>query len=70
MGKKIRWEEYKKFKFDHTIKWYMLKQEPIQENDIRQILLDFEIETRHLISSRRPERLKKRLKKRDWGTNR
>ena len=43
----------KKFKFDHTNKWYMHKPAPVLENDIHKDLRDFDIHTDHLISSRR-----------------
>ena len=33
VGKVIHWEMCKKFKFDHTNKWYMHNPAPVQEND-------------------------------------
>ena len=45
----IRREMCKKFKFDHTNKWVMHN----LENDI--LLWDFDIQTDHLISARRPD---------------
>ena len=51
-GKLIHWEFYKKFKFDHTNKWYMHNSESIQENEMHKILWDFEIQTDHLILAR------------------
>ena len=33
VGKVILWEMCKKFKFDHTNKWYMHNQAPVLEND-------------------------------------
>ena len=33
VGKVIHWEMCKKFKFDHTNKWYMHNQAPLLEND-------------------------------------
>ena len=45
MGKVIHRELCKKLKFDHTTKWYIYKSESILENEMHQILWDFEIET-------------------------
>ena len=39
----------KKFKFDHTNKWYMHNQESVLENEMHKLLLDFGIQTDHLI---------------------
>ena len=47
VGKVIHWEMYKKFKFDHTNKWYMHNPAPV--------LWDFNIQTDHLIPTRRPD---------------
>ena len=49
--KEIHWELYKKFKFDHTNKWYMHNPESIQENETHILLWDLEIQTDHLISA-------------------
>ena len=46
----------KKFKFDHTNKWYMHNLEFVLENETHEILWDFEIQTHHLISARRLDR--------------
>ena len=45
----------KKFKFDHTNKWYMHNSAPILENDTHKLLWDFNIQTDHLIPARRPD---------------
>ena len=45
----------KKFKFDHTNKWYMHNPAPVLENDTHKLLRDFDIHTDHLISARRPD---------------
>ena len=45
----------KTMKFDHTSKWYMHNQESVLENNMHKILWDFEIQTDHLISVRRPD---------------
>ena len=44
----------KKFKFDHTNKWYMHNPAPLLENDTHKVLWDLVIQTDHLISARRP----------------
>ena len=48
----IHWEMCKKFKFDHTNKWYMHNPASVWEND--KLLWAFDIQTDHLISARRP----------------
>ena len=55
VGKVIHWEMYKKFKFDHTNKWYMHNPAPVLENETHKLLWDFSIHTDHLISARRPD---------------
>ena len=55
VGKVIHWEMCKKFKFDHTNKWYMLNPAPVLENDSHKLLWDFNIQTHHLIPTRRPD---------------
>ena len=42
----------KKFKFDHTNKWYIHNSVSVLENDTHKLLWDFDI---HLISARRPD---------------
>ena len=37
------WERCKKFKFDHTIKWYMHNPAPVLENATHKLLWDFNI---------------------------
>ena len=53
--KVIYWESFKKFKFDHSNKWYMHNQESILENVTHKIIWDFEIQTDYLISARQPD---------------
>ena len=55
IGKVIHWEMCKKFKFDHANKWYMHNRAPVLENDTHKLLWDFDIQTDHLISARRPD---------------
>ena len=45
----------KKFKFDHTNKWYMHNPAPVLENDSHKLLRDFDIQTDHLIPARGPD---------------
>ena len=66
VGKVIHWELWKKFKFDHTKQLYMHNPEYILENETHKDLWDFEIQTDHLISTRRPDQViinKKKQKK-------
>ena len=55
VGNVIHREMCKKFKFDHTNKWYMHKPAPVPENDTHKLLWDFDIQTDHRISFRRPD---------------
>ena len=55
VSKVIHWEMGKKFKFDHTDKWYMHNPTSVQENDTRELFWDFDIQTDHLVSPRRPD---------------
>ena len=55
VGKVIHWEMCKKFKFDHTNKWYMHNPAPALENDSHKLLWYFNIQTDHLIPARRPD---------------
>ena len=54
VGKMIYWELCKKFRFDHTNKWYMHNPESVLENVTRKLFRDFEIQMDHLILARRP----------------
>ena len=55
VGKVIHWEMCKKFKFDHTNKWYMHNPAPVLENDTHKLLWDLNIQTDHLTPARRPD---------------
>ena len=55
VGKVIHWEMCKKFKFDHANKWYMHNPAPVLENDTHKLLWNFDIQTDHLNSVRRPD---------------
>ena len=54
VGKGIYWEMCKKFKFDHTNKWYMHKPASVLENDSHKLLWNLDIQTNLLISAWRP----------------
>ena len=45
----------KKFKFDHTNKWYLHNPASVLENDTHKLQWDFDIHTDHLISARRSD---------------
>ena len=53
VGKVIHWERCKKFKFDHTNKWYIHNPASVLENETHKLLWDFERKMDHLISARR-----------------
>ena len=53
VGKLINWEMCKKFKFDHTNKWYTHNPAPFLENATHKLLWDFNIQTDLLIPARR-----------------
>ena len=55
VGKVIDWEMRKKFKIDHTNKWYMHNPAHVLENDTHKLIWDFNIQTDHLIPVRRPD---------------
>ena len=55
VGKVIHWDMCKKFKFDHTNKWYMHNPTPVLKNDSHKLQWDFDIQTDHLIPARRPD---------------
>ena len=55
VGKVIHWEMCKKFKFDHTNKWYMHNPTHFLENNTHKIIWDFDSHTDQLISVRRPD---------------
>ena len=55
VGKDIHWEMCKKFKFEYTNKWYMHNSAPVLKDDTHKLLWDFDIQTDHLISARRPD---------------
>ena len=69
VGKVNHWEMWKKFKFDHTNKWYMHNPVPVHENDTHKLLWDFDIHTDQLIPARRPDLIiinkKKKKKKKE-----
>ena len=54
----------KKFKFDHTNKWYIHNPAPVLENVTHKLLWDFNKQTDHLIPARRPDLIITNKKKR------
>ena len=60
----IHWDICKKFKFDHTNKWYKHNLAPVLENITHKLLWDFDIHTDHLILARTPDRIIINKKKR------
>ena len=62
----------KKFKFDLTNKWYIDNLSSVLENEPHNLLWDFDIQTDHLISSRKPDLIiinKKKKKKKEKKRN-
>ena len=55
VGKVIDWELCKKLKFDRTNNWYMHNPTSVLENETHKLLRDFDIQTYHSISARRPD---------------
>ena len=53
--KVIHWDMCKKLKFDHINKWCMQNPAPVLENNMHKLLWDFDIQTDHQISARRPD---------------
>ena len=49
-------------KFDHTNKWYMHNIESVQENETHKLLVNFEIQTDHLNSTRHSDLVIVKLK--------
>ena len=67
VGKVIHWELCKKFKFDHTNKWYMHNLVTVLENDTHKLLWDLDIHTDHLISARRLDLIVINNRKREFA---
>ena len=57
VGKVIHRELCKKFRFDHTNIWYMHAPSSFPVNETYKFQWDFEIQTYHLISARRPDQV-------------
>ena len=55
VGKVIHWELCKKSKSNHMNKWYMHNPASVLENDTHKLLWDFDIQTDHFISAKRPD---------------
>ena len=70
VGKVIHRKMCRKFKFDHTNKWYMHNPASVLENDTHKLLWDFDIHTDHLITARRLDLIvinKIKGKLQNWG---
>ena len=63
VGKVIHWELCKNLKYDHTKKWYMHNLESVLKNETHNFFWDFEMQTDHLISHRRPDLITTNKKK-------
>ena len=63
VGKVIHRDMNKKFKFDHTNKWYTPNQAPVLENDKYELLWDIDVQTDYLISARKRDRIMMNKKK-------
>ena len=61
----IHWELCKKFKFNHTNKWYMYNPTSVLENDAHKLLWDFNIQADHLISARQADLIMINKKKKE-----
>ena len=57
-----------KMKIDHTIKWYLHNTKSVLENKTHKLLWDYEIQTDHLMSTRRQDLIIINKKKRTWKT--
>ena len=66
VGKVIHGKMSKKFKFDHTNKWYMLNSAPVLENNTHKLLWDFDTHTDHIISARKPDLIIINKRKREF----
>ena len=55
VGNVIHWDMYKDLNFDHTNKRYMYNPESVLENETQKVPWNFDIQTDHLISSRRSD---------------
>ena len=71
VGKVIHLEMCKKFKFDHTNKYYIHNPAPVLENDSHKLLWEFDVQTDQLISVGRPNLIiiKKKKKKKENRQN-
>ena len=70
MGKthmSINNKDKKKFKFNHTKRWYMHNLAPVLENNTHKVLWDFDIHTDHLIAARKSDLIIINKKKRTFN---
>ena len=68
VGKAIHYEICKRFKFDHTNKWYVYNPASVLENNAHKLLCHFDMQTDLLISARRPDLIIINKKKRTCKT--
>ena len=66
VDKVFHWELRKKFKYDHTNKWYMHNPAAVLENDTHKLRWEFDI-TDHLISARWSDHQIMNKKKREFA---
>ena len=55
IGRKIHWEVCRKYGLDTKDRWYEHEPQSVCENEEYKILLDFSIQTDHVIEARRPD---------------
>ena len=55
VGRKIHWELCRKYGLAASERWYEHQPETVTENDSCKLLLDFSIQTDHVIQARRPD---------------
>ena len=67
VGKVIHWGLYKKFKSDHTNKWYIHYTESVLENKTQKLLRDHLISTRLSDSQQKKKKKKKKKGKKKRG---
>ena len=63
----IHGEMCKKFKLDHTNKWYWYNPASDLENDTHNLLRDFDIQTDHLIFGQKTRPYNNQQKKREFA---
>ena len=67
LGKVIHWEMCLEFKSEHMNKWHIHNPALVLENDTYKLPWDFDVQTDHLISTRRPDLIIITKKKKKWN---